>query len=378
MLEKNFCIFFTILSLCSSCSLQYQRNTNAEDKFPQIEFKNLKLIQYKNNKKYLEIETSKLEQYKKSSLIYAENVNFNLYNSERKKTSLGNAKLISADSKNNNFQFFDEFEFLDNSQNIKISGTSLKWDNSTEQLVSEKNAKITLTKDDLSVTGKDFSASSVSNKFLFSGSVYGQQIFVNKSTEEKDKITFSGDSMQGRVSNEDNNNSTILSGNANIKTSSMTIEADSIELCGKDFSIIKAKGNISGTNSESELQFEADSLEYNQETKIVLLSGNVELKDLKNDVSAKAQYIEYDQNSDVAIMQVEVELTQKSNICTGAYSIYRKKEQILELTGNASVKQGEDLFRAQSIKFNMDTEEIQMEGNIRGSVTSSDKENSNE
>lgn len=378
MLEKNFCIFFTILSLCSSCSLQYQRNTNAEDKFPQIEFKNLKLIQYKNNKKYLEIETSKLEQYKKSSLIYAENVNFNLYNSERKKTSFGNAKLISADSKNNNFQFFDEFEFLDNSQNIKISGTSLKWDNSTEQLVSEKNAKITLTKDDLSVTGKDFSASSVSNKFLFSGSVYGQQIFVNKSTEEKDKITFSGDSMQGRVSNEDNNNSTILSGNANIKTSSMTIEADSIELCGKDFSIIKAKGNISGTNSESELQFEADSLEYNQETKIVLLSGNVELKDLKNDVSAKAQYIEYDQNSDVAIMQVEVELTQKSNICTGAYSIYRKKEQILELTGNASVKQGEDLFRAQSIKFNMDTEEIQMEGNIRGSVTSSDKENSNE
>lgn len=378
MLEKNFCIFFTILSLCSSCSLQYQRNTNAEDKFPQIEFKNLKLIQYKNNKKYLEIETSKLEQYKKSSLIYAENVNFNLYNSERKKTSFGNAKLISADSKNNNFQFFDEFEFLDNSQNIKISGTSLKWDNSTEQLVSEKNAKITLTKDDLSVTGKDFSASSVSNKFLFSGSVYGQQIFVNKSTEEKDKIIFSGDSMQGRVSNEDNNNSTILSGNANIKTSSMTIEADSIELCGKDFSIIKAKGNISGTNSESELQFEADSLEYNQETKIVLLSGNVELKDLKNDVSAKAQYIEYDQNSDVAIMQVEVELTQKSNICTGAYSIYRKKEQILELTGNASVKQGEDLFRAQSIKFNMDTEEIQMEGNIRGSVTSSDKENSNE
>lgn len=378
MLEKNFCIFFTILSLCSSCSLQYQRNTNAEDKFPQIEFKNLKLIQYKNNKKYLEIETSKLEQYKKSSLIYAENVNFNLYNSERKKTSFGNAKLISADSKNNNFQFFDEFEFLDNSQNIKISGTSLKWDNSTEQLVSEKNAKITLTKDDLSVTGKDFSASSVSNKFLFSGSVYGQQIFVNKSTDEKDKIIFSGDSMQGRVSNEDNNNSTILSGNANIKTSSMTIEADSIELCGKDFSIIKAKGNISGTNSESELQFEADSLEYNQETKIVLLSGNVELKDLKNDVSAKAQYIEYDQNSDVAIMQVEVELTQKSNICTGAYSIYRKKEQILELTGNASVKQGEDLFRAQSIKFNMDTEEIQMEGNIRGSVTSSDKENSNE
>ena len=186
--------------------------------------------------------------------------------------------------------------------------------------------------------------------------------------------------MQGHVSNNDSNNSTILSGNANIKTSSMTIQADSIELYGKDFSKIKAKGNISGTNSEAELQFNADSLEYDQNTKVVILSGNVQLKDLKNDVIAKAQIIEYDQKSDVAVLQIDVELKQKSNICTGAYSIYRKKDQILELAGNASVKQDEDTFRAQSIKFNMQTEEIELDGNIRGTVTSSSekKEKSDE
>ena len=94
------------------------------------------------------------------------------------------------------------------------------------------------------------------------------------------------------------------------------------------------------------------------------------MKDEKNNVTAKAQSIEYDQNTDVAVMQIDVELTQKQNVCKAAYSIYRKKEQTLELSGNAIVRQKDDMFRAQSITFNMETEEIQMDGNIRGTVTS--------
>ena len=148
----------------------------------------------------------------------------------------------------------------------------------------------------------------------------------------------------------------------------MEIRADSIELTGDDFNIIKARGNISGTNTESELEFKAETLEYDREQKIVTLTGDVELKDLKNDVTAKAQIIEYDQNTDVAIMQIDVELKQKENVCTGAYSVYRKHEQTLELSGNAGVKQKDDMFRAQSISFNMETEEIVLDGNIRGTV----------
>lgn len=380
MCKKIIFSVITMMTCFMSCSLEYRRVTDTEEKIPQIVFENLKMIQYSNNQKKLDLETLKLEQYKNSSIVFAENVKFNLYNLNNEITTFGNANLVSVDTEKENFQFFDKFEFLDKSQDIKISGSSLKWDSETEQIVSEKKSKITLSMEDLTITGKDFSASSISNTFLFSDSVYGQQILVNQTTNEKEKIVFSGDSMQGHVSNNDSNNSTILSGNANIKTSSMTIQADSIELYGKDFSKIKAKGNISGTNSEAELQFNADSLEYDQNTKVVILSGNVQLKDLKNDVIAKAQIIEYDQKSDVAVLQIDVELKQKSNICTGAYSIYRKKDQILELAGNASVKQDEDTFRAQSIKFNMQTEEIELDGNIRGTVTSSSekKEKSDE
>lgn len=371
-------VFLISLFSLSGCSLKYNSELISEENVPQIRLENIVMRRYSDNKKNLELTSSIYEQYKNASQSYARNASFTLYDSDMNETSKGVTGIISSNSSDQIFALFDGIEFYDQNQNIKIAGDSLKWNGKTEQLVSAKNSEITIKKDDLVITGKDFSASAVSNTFLFSDSVRGSQVFVN-SDGSREEIIFSGDSMQGSVSNSKDSlkqNSTILSGNALVKTSTMEIRADSIELTGNDFDIIKATGNIKGTNSESEIEFTAQTLEYNRETKIVVLSGGVELKDVKNDVTAKAQIIEYDQNTDVAIMQIEVELKQKQNVCTGAYSVYRKQEQTLELSGNASVKQSEDTFRAQYISFNMDTEEIVMDGNIRGTVTTTKSENS--
>lgn len=353
----------------SACSLKYQRDTVSELNVPQISFEDATVCQFSDNKVTTKLVGSVYEQYKNTGAIYAKDATFYLYDDSGKEKATASVVLLGADPQNEIYEFFDGITFVDNNQNTKISGQSLKWNTKTEQLVSFKNQEITVKKENLEITGKDFSASAISDTFLFSGAVHGTQILVNSG----EKVTFSGDSMQGSVSSTKKSgkkNYTVLSGNAFVKTSTMEIYADSIELSGDNFNRIKASGNIKGTNSESELSFTAEELEYNQDTKIVVLSGNVELKDIKNNVTAKAQSIEYDQSTDVAIMQIEVELTQKQNVCKGAYSIYRKKEQTLELSGNASVKQKEDTFRAQNIKFNMETEEIEMNGNIRGSVTS--------
>ena len=47
---------------------------------------------------------------------------------------------------------------------------------------------------------------------------------------------------------------------------------------------------------------------------------------------------------------------------------------MLELSGNAQVKQKEDVFRAQQITLNLDTQSITLSGNVKGSVTESPKE----
>lgn len=181
-----------------------------------------------------------------------------------------------------------------------------------------------------------------------------------------EQITFSANGMKGQAGS--TSSTTTLTGSAFVKTDTMEIAADIIELSGEDFRNITASGNVSGCNLESKMSFTCDILEYDRKSKIALLRGNVELVDIENEVNAKAQIIEYNQEKDIAILQIEINLLQKDNICTGAYGIYQKKAQLLEISGNAQVKQKNDTFRAQQITLNLETQDISMTGNIKGSV----------
>ena len=173
--------------------------------------------------------------------------------------------------------------------------------------------------------------------------------------------------MKGTVGN--NSDTTELIGDAFVLTETMEISANSIKMSGKDFRYIEAQGFVKGKNLQSKMEFSCDKLKYDRETKIAELKDNVSLTDTQNDVSAKAQMIEYNQDSEIAIMQIDVELKQKDNTCTGAYAIYRKTDKMLELSGNAQIKQKSDTFRAQEISLNMDTQEISLDGRVKGSIT---------
>lgn len=192
-------------------------------------------------------------------------------------------------------------------------------------------------------------------------------LFVIHSQLFAEKIIFSANSMTGKTG--DSSSTTELKGNSYILTETMEISADAITLSGDDYRFIEAIGKVKGKNLETKMEFTADTLNFDRTTKIAKLIGNVELIDTENSVKAKAQRIEYNQDKEIAILQIEVNLTQKENQCTGAYAIYHKKQQVLELSGNAQVKQKKDIFRAQNIYFNMDTEEIKLGGNVKGSVT---------
>ena len=191
-----------------------------------------------------------------------------------------------------------------------------------------------------------------------------------------EKIIFSANSMSGTVG--DKSDSTTLSGEAYVLTESMEISADKITMSGKDFRFIEAEGSIIGKNMESELEFTCNRLKYDRETKIANLSDTVNLTDVKNNVTAKAQLIEYNQNTDIAVMQIDIELKQKDNTCTGVYAVYRKNDQMLELSGNAQIKQGSDTFRAQEITLNLTSQEITLDGRVKGSIVDERKTSSAE
>lgn len=187
-----------------------------------------------------------------------------------------------------------------------------------------------------------------------------------------EKIIFSAGSMSGQAG--DSSSTTTLSDGAFVQTSSIEISADSIELSGDDYRFIKASGSVSGKNLETKMEFTCDSMSYDRQTKVAQLQGNVKLIDIENDVNANAQLIEYNQNTNIAVLQIGINLTQKNNVCTGAYAVYQKNEQMLEISGNAQVKQEQDVFRAQQISLNLDTQKITLSGNVKGSVTETKKE----
>lgn len=184
-----------------------------------------------------------------------------------------------------------------------------------------------------------------------------------------EEITFTADFMSGTAGSK--TDTTTLEGNATVQTSGMNISADAIELSGEDFRFITATGTVSGSITESQMDFTCGKLKYDRQTKVAQLEDAVHLVDVANEVTADAQIIEYNQNSETAVMQIEITLTQKDNVCTSAFAIYKKSEQKLEMSGNPKIQQGTDSFRAQEITLNLETQEITLDGRVKGTVSDS-------
>lgn len=192
-----------------------------------------------------------------------------------------------------------------------------------------------------------------------------------------DTIQFKANSMQGSIG--ENNTYTVLKGNAWIENEDLELFADEISLKGENYDFITAKGNISGRYKTSDFSFSCNLLEYNKNTGIVLLKENVSIEDKENEISATASIVEYDKNIEVATMQINVIINHKNSVCTGTLAIYKKNEKMLDLSGNPKINRDSDTFTAQDITLNMETEEIILDGKVRGSVVDKkEDEKSNE
>lgn len=186
-----------------------------------------------------------------------------------------------------------------------------------------------------------------------------------------EEIKFQADSMTGVSGSK--TDETKLVGSAFVKTSTMEIKADEITLNGDDFRYIIAEGMVEGKNTETKMDFTCGRLHYDRQTKIARLEDSVHMIDIENEVTTDAQIIEYNQNKEIATMQIGVTLKQKNNTCTAAFAIYRKEAQMLEMSGNPKIVQGDDTFRAQEIILNLKSQEITLSGRVSGTVTDSKK-----
>jgi lipopolysaccharide export system protein LptA len=187
-----------------------------------------------------------------------------------------------------------------------------------------------------------------------------------------DTITFTSNAMSGYTGK--TKEYTLLEGDAVIKTAKIEIYAENIELSGEDFRFVSAWGAVRGKNIEDDMDFTCDNLKYDRVQEVVTLQNNAVISDNPNGVTAKAEIIQYNQHTGIAMLQIDIELTQKDAMCTGAFAIYRREEQILEMSGNPKIEKGSDIFRAREVMMNLETDEIRLDGRVRGTVVDTQTE----
>jgi len=181
-----------------------------------------------------------------------------------------------------------------------------------------------------------------------------------------DTFTFRADRMSG--SKALGSETTILIGNAEVRSDNLLLRADRIEIQGKDNQFIVCTGNVWGHEEDKNILFLTDKLRYDRKLKIARLEGNSSLEDRENEIVARGRFLEYDDKNEVAVFQINVRLFKDDMVCRSEYAIYRRKEKLLDLSGFPVVFKKNDEFRADKIRVDLDTDDVTMEGTVSGTI----------
>jgi lipopolysaccharide export system protein LptA len=181
-----------------------------------------------------------------------------------------------------------------------------------------------------------------------------------------DIFTFRADRMTG--SRALGREVTILIGNAEVRSDNLILRADRIEIHGEDNEFIYCIDNVWGHEEEKNILFFTDRLRYDRRLKIARLEGNSTLEDRENEVVARGRFIEYDEENEIAVLQISVRLFKDDMVCRSEHAVYRRNDKLLDLSGFPVVFKNNDEFRADRIRVDLDTDDVIMEGSVRGTI----------
>jgi len=181
-----------------------------------------------------------------------------------------------------------------------------------------------------------------------------------------DTFTFRADNMSGGKAT--GREITVLTGNAEVRSDNLFLQAERIEISGSNNRFIDCSGNVHGHEEEKNIIFLTDRMRYDRTLKLARLEGNSTMEDRKNEIVARGRFIEYDDENEVAIIQISVRLFKDNLVCRSEYALYRRIEKTLALSGFPLVYKKEDEYRADRIRVDLDTDDVVMEGDVKGSL----------
>jgi len=171
---------------------------------------------------------------------------------------------------------------------------------------------------------------------------------------------------------------TRIEGNVVIDSSERRIEADRINIQGKEERIFEGYGNVRILDYNRDMLLKSESFVYDEKKSLLKVEGNASLEDRQNEILVKSTMLNFFQNEEIALMQINVRIFKDDIICRSEYAQYKREEEILELSGAPIVYKGDDRYEADRIVVNLENDEITMFGEITGSMTTGDEKAGNE
>lgn len=161
---------------------------------------------------------------------------------------------------------------------------------------------------------------------------------------------------------------TTIEGNVVIESDERLIKADYILIKGRNKKIFEGDGNVFIQDYSRNMIIQSDHFTYNEEDSSIRVEGNTVLEDRESEVLVKCLMLNFLQEEELAIMQLNVRIFKDDIICRSEYALFRRDEEILELSGAPVVYKGDDRYEADRIVVNLSNDEISMYGEITGSM----------
>ncbi len=164
----------------------------------------------------------------------------------------------------------------------------------------------------------------------------------------------------------------LLDNGAEVEVGSLLLRSTSMELYGKDFRFVRCEGDVTMQDEERGISLVTSSLLFDRVEETLLIDSWVELEDTNNQVAASAARMEFFLKEGIVLLQVQARLLKHTDdgpmVCRSDFMNFDRDKEMLDLKGRASIVWEPDTYEAQSISVNLKTEEIRMEGSIKGTI----------
>jgi len=141
-----------------------------------------------------------------------------------------------------------------------------------------------------------------------------------------------------------------------------------VELFGKDYRFALARNSVEVIDQSKGYFVEAQEVFYDRERKYTKIQGKGVLEDRENELLVMGEFMEVFDEEDLILIQIQVRILKEDLVCRSEMARYDRGNNILILTGMPVVFWKGDEYRANEITINLDTDEITLQGSVRGEL----------